>query len=134
MMFGRTTVAALAVAIQMAGQLAFLGASVGEAVAQADKPFALTCEGRLISTGSRYILAEGEKPLNANPKDNLACAHVTIAERSTGAEIQQSLREDTIRQLRASCTVGQSCKVSGSVLNLSHDVFVYVKIDSISRE
>ena len=61
-------------------------------------------------------------------------AHVTIAEKSSGAAVRQSLREESIARLLGSCRVGASCKVTGSVLNLSHDVFVYVTIDSISAK
>jgi hypothetical protein len=113
---------------------AALGASIGPAVAQADKPFALACEGRLDAKGGQYFFAEGDKPLNANSDDDLVCAHVTIAEKSTKSALRQSLKEDTISRLLRACRVGASCKVSGSVLNLSHDVFVFVRIDSISAK
>jgi hypothetical protein len=113
--------------------IAALSALIGPAVAQADMPpFPLTCEGRLDYNGRQYFFAEGDKPLNANPDDNIICAHVTIAEKSAGTAIRQTVKETAIIRLLGSCRVGASCKVSGSVLNLSHDDFLFVRIDSIS--
>ncbi len=123
-MSSRSTTAALTVAI--------LSAALGRAAAEDVKPFALTCEGTLASKGGQYFFAEGDRPLNPDADDNIICAHVTIAERRGGAAVRRSLKEDTIRRLLDACRVGASCKVTGSVLNLSHDVFVYVKIDSLS--
>ena len=123
--------AALAVAALTATAL---GPSIRPAAAQADKPFPLTCEGRLDAKGGQYFFAEGDKPLNANSDDDLVCSHVTIAEKSAGSVLKQSMKEDTINRLLRACRVGASCRVSGSVLNLSHDVFVFVKIDSISAK
>ena len=123
-MSARTMIAALAVAA--------LSSPIGPAAAQADKPFALTCEGALDSKGGQYFFAEGDKPLNANSDDDLICSHVTIAEKSTRSAVKQSLKEETVSRLLRACRVGASCRVSGSVLNLSHDVYVFVRIDSIS--
>jgi hypothetical protein len=106
----------------------------GPATAQADKPFPLTCEGRLDSKGGQYFFAEGDKPLNANSDDNIVCAHTTIAEKRGGSAVRQSLKEETIARLLRTCRVGASCRVAGAVLNLSHDVFVFVRIDSISAK
>jgi hypothetical protein len=108
-----------------------LSSSIGQA-AQDEKPFPLTCEGTLDAKGGQYFFAEGDQPLNADADDNIVCAHVTIAEESTGSAVRQSLREETIRRLLGACRVRASCKVSGSVLNLSHDVYVYVRIGAIS--
>ena len=106
----------------------------GAAAAQRDHRFPLTCQGVLDTKGGQYFFAEGDKPLNADPDDDFICAHVTIAERSTGSALRQSLREDTIRRLQGICRVGRSCRVSGLVLNLSHDVYVYVRVDSIQAQ
>jgi hypothetical protein len=119
--------------ILLALAFAVLGSSIGPAATQ-EKPFRLTCEGPLASKGGQYFFAEGDKPLNADSDDNIICAHVTIAEKSSGAAVRQSLREESIARLLGSCRVGAPCKVTGSVLNLSHDVFVYVTIDSISAK
>jgi hypothetical protein len=66
-----------------------LGSSIGPAAAQ-EKPFRLTCEGPLASGGGQYFFAEGDKPLNADSDDNIVCAHVTIAENSSGAAVRES--------------------------------------------
>jgi hypothetical protein len=121
------------ISILAALAIAILGSSIARAAAQ-EKPFRLTCEGPLASSGGQYFFAEGDKPLNADSDENIICAHVTIAEKSSGAAVRQSLREESIARLLGSCRVGASCKVTGSVLNLSHDVFVYVTIDSISAK
>ena len=131
MLSNRAMMAAFAVAAVTA---ASLGGSSGSAAAQADKPFPLTCEGKLDAKGGQYFFAEGNKPLNANSDDDLVCAHITIAEKATKSALKQSLKDETISRLLRACRVGASCKVSGSVLNLSHDVFVFVKIDSISAK
>jgi hypothetical protein len=68
--------------------VAGLSASIGPAAAQADKPFRLTCEGRLDAKGGQYFFAEGDKPLNPNSDDNLVCAHVTIAEKNTKSALK----------------------------------------------
>ena len=125
-MSSRTMILALAVAA--------LSSSMGQAAAQANKPFALTCEGALDSKGGQYFFAQGDEPLNANSDDDLICSHVTIAEKSTRSALRQSLKEETVSRLLRACRVGAFCRVSGSVLNLSHDVYVYVKIDSISTK
>jgi hypothetical protein len=119
----RTTILALAVAA--------LSWSIGPAAAQRYPRFPLTCQGVLDTKGGQYFFAQGDKPLNANPDNDIICSHVTIAERSTGTALRQSLREDTVKRLQSICLVGKSCRVSGLVLNLSHDAYVYVRVDSI---
>jgi hypothetical protein len=122
----RTTILALAVAA--------LSGSFGPAAAQRDPRFPLTCQGVLDTRGGQYFFVEGDTPLNADPDDDIICSHVTIAERSTGSALRQSLKEDTIKRLLGVCRVGKSCRVSGLVLNLSHDVYVYVRVDSIQLQ
>jgi hypothetical protein len=112
--------------------VAALSASIEHAAAQADTPFSLTCEGNLVAKGGQYFFAEGDRPLNANSEDDIVCAHVTIAEKRTGSALRQTLKEETISRLLRTCRVGAPCRVSGSVRNLSHDLFVFVRIDSIS--
>jgi len=70
--------------------LAPLTASIGAAAAQADKPFRLTCEGKLTVRNGNYMFAEGSKPLNPNTDDDIACAHVAIAETPSRSAVKQS--------------------------------------------
>lgn len=114
--------------------VAALSWSFGPAAAQRAPRFPLTCRGVLDTKGGQYFFAEGDRPLNADPDDDIICSHVTIAERSTGAALRQSLKEETIKRLQSICVVGKSCRVSGLVLNLSHDVYVYVRVDSIQAQ
>ena len=125
-MSSRSAILALAVAA--------LSLPIGPAAAQRYPRFPLTCQGVLDSKGGQYFFAEGDKPLNVDPDDDVICAHVTIAERSTGTALRQSLREETIKRLLGICRVGTSCRVSGLVLNLSHDAYVYVRVDSIQLQ
>jgi hypothetical protein len=121
-----TSAAIVALALALAAPLAPVGA-------QGDESFPLTCQGTLQQKGGQYFFAESEK-LNPDPDDNIVCSHVTIAEKSTSSAPKQSLKEAAIERLLRACRVGSVCKVSGSVLNLSHDLFVYVKIDAMSRK
>jgi hypothetical protein len=50
---------------------AILSAAIGRAAAADVKPFALTCEGTLVSQGGQYFFAEGDRPLNADADDNI---------------------------------------------------------------
>ena len=114
--------------------VAALSASIQPASAQRGPQFPLTCQGVLDTRGGQYFFVQGGKPLNADPDYDLICSHVTIAETSTGTALRQSLREDTIKRLQSVCQVGKSCRVSGVVLNLSHDAYVFVRVDSIQAQ
>src|SRR5262245_12834669 len=98
-------------------------------------PFPMTCEGILVSENGIYGLVEDAGHLNSNSDDDILCLHATIAEKSsTPYALQYTLKDKEISRILKTCSVGKLCRIEGLVSGLSHDVWFFVKIDSVSAK
>jgi hypothetical protein len=97
------------------------------------KPFPMTCVGILQSypNGMGYILSV-EKAGSTYAEQDSQCQLATIAERSSKSALVYTLKEETIRRLLNICLLGKLCEISGQMNGLSHDVFFWVQIYSIT--
>jgi hypothetical protein len=97
------------------------------------RPFPMTCVGVLESkTAVEYHLISDDTHLNSNSDNDRICQQATIAEKSGRTALSYTLREETIRRLLKVCSLGKLCEISGQMNGLSHDVFFWVQIYSIT--
>jgi hypothetical protein len=97
-------------------------------------PFPMTCEGILVSENGIYGLVGDADHLNSNSDDDILCSHATIAEKSSKYALQYTLKEKEISRILKTCSVGKLCRIEGVVSGLTHDVWFFVKIDSVSAK
>jgi hypothetical protein len=97
-------------------------------------PFPMTCEGILVSENGQYTFLSDESHLNSNSDDDIICSHATIAEKSDQIALKYTLKEKEITRILKICSVGQKCRIEGSMSGLTHDVYFFVKIDSVSAK
>ena len=98
-----------------------------------ETPFPMTCVGILQSnTGAEYHLDADDHHLNADEDHDRICQQATIAEKSGKSALRYTLREETIRRLLKVCSIGEPCEISGQMSGLTHDVFFWVEIYSIT--
>ena len=97
-------------------------------------PFPMTCEGILVSENGIYGLVSDDDHLNSASDDDILCLHATIAEKSSRYALPYTLKENEISRVLKTCSVGKLCRVEGYVNGLTHDVWFFVKIDSLSAK
>jgi hypothetical protein len=96
-------------------------------------PFPMTCVGILQSiTGAEYHLTADDNHLNSNDDHDRICQQATIAEKSGKAALRYTLKDETVRRLLSICSLGKPCEISGQMNGLTHDVFFWVQIYSIT--
>lgn len=96
-------------------------------------PFPMTCVGILRSkTGLEYHLEADDGHLNSGSDNDRICQQATIAEKSGRTALRYTLKEETIRRLLSVCSVGKLCEISGQMNGLTHDVFFWVQIYSVT--
>jgi hypothetical protein len=97
-------------------------------------PFPMACEGILVSENGQYMLLLDDSQLNSNSDDDIICSHATIAEKSEKYALKYTLKEKEIDRILKICSVGQKCRIEGSMSGLTHDEYFFVKIDSVSAK
>jgi hypothetical protein len=114
--------------------ITLIGTSVGYgAQYELGSPFAISCEGRLDSKGGQYFFSRDHKVKSDSDDNEQICSLATIAEKTTKTPLSRyTLREATIRRLLGTCSLGNACRITGCMNGLSHDVYFFVKIDSVS--
>jgi hypothetical protein len=92
------------------------------------KPFPMSCVGILDSKAGGYFLTtEGRSD------DDRICHYATIAEESTAKHaLKYTLREKTVIQVLRVCTLGKPCRIEGLMNGLTHDVYFWVRVDSVT--
>src|SRR6202022_2037370 len=95
-------------------------------------PFPMTCEGILEYRNGIYTLN-----LNLDQRDpttdNRICNSATVAEESrTKYALKYTLKEKAISQILKICSLEKTCRIVGYMNGLSHDVYFWVKINSVS--
>jgi hypothetical protein len=97
-------------------------------------PFPIACEGILVSENGIYGFVEDDKHLNSGSDDDIVCLHATIAEKSNINALKYSLKDKEISRILKTCSVGKLCRIEGYMNGLTHDVYFFVKIDSVSAK
>lgn len=96
-------------------------------------PFPMTCVGVLRSNnGLEYHLEADDTHLNSDSDNDRICQQATIVEKSGKSALRYTLKEATIRRLLNTCSRGKLCEISGQMSGLTHDVFFWVQIYSIT--
>jgi hypothetical protein len=107
------------VAVQKLIGLAVAGFA-SAAVQAAELPtFHMTCEGILASKNGFYSLDDARGP---SRDDDDVCRSATV---ERGRNISRVLK---------TCSVGGPCRIEGVVKNLTHGVFIFVRVDSASSQ
>jgi hypothetical protein len=97
-------------------------------------PFPIACEGILGSRNGIYFLDEDPDHPRSNLENDIICSNATIAEEKSKHALKYTLKEDAIIRLLRKCSLGKPCRIVGYVNGLSHDVYFFVKIDTISAK
>ena len=92
-------------------------------------PFSMTCVGILESRNGFIGLKESS---TGNDDDDRTCDSASIAEKGTYPWSKYALREKTVSQILRTCSLGKLCRIVGYMRGLSHDNWIWVKIDSVS--
>jgi hypothetical protein len=85
-----------------------------------------------LKTGVEHHLEADYSHLNPVSDHDRICHQATIAEKSGRAALRYTLKEETVRRLLSVCSLGKLCEISGQMNGLSHDVFFWVHIYSIT--
>jgi hypothetical protein len=126
--FKSATVAVLATIV-------FLPSSGQATQYQLGKPFPMACEGNLVYHKGIYSLEQDIDNPSSDPDHDLICGLADLAEETdTGSALKYTLKEKAIIQILRSCSLGKLCRVVGYVNGLSHDVYFWVRIDSMSAK
>jgi hypothetical protein len=97
-------------------------------------PFPIACEGILVSEGGSYKLDADVTEASAD-SDEFICASATIAEKSDNKyALKYTLKDNEITRILKVCSVGKLCRIEGEMSGLTHDVYFFVKINSISAK
>jgi hypothetical protein len=97
-------------------------------------PFPIACEGILVSENGIYTLVADDNHLNSDSDDDITCLHATVAEKSNINALKYTLKDNEISRILKTCSVGKLCRIEGSMNGLTHDVYFFVKIDSVSAK
>jgi hypothetical protein len=102
---------------------------------QLGTPFPIACEGVLENHNGEYVLRADDDHLNTDSQNDFICGLATVAEESTAKyRLKYTLRENAIIRILRTCSLGKLCRIVGYVNGLSHDVYFWVKIDSVSAK
>jgi hypothetical protein len=122
-------------ALAILATVVFLPSCGQAAQYQLGKPFPMTCEGTLVYHKGIYSLEQDIDHPSTDPDHDLICGLADLAEESdTGYALKYSLKEKAIIQILKSCSLSKLCRVVGYVNGLSHDVYFWVRIDSVSAK
>jgi hypothetical protein len=58
----------------------------------------------------------------------------TVAEKNGPDALKYSLKDAEVSRVLNVCSPGQLCRIEGDMRNFTHDVYFFVKIDSISAK
>lgn len=98
-------------------------------------PSPMVCEGILVSTNGSYRLVADDSHLNSESDDDRICASATIAEESRNKyALKYTLKDKEISRILKTCSVGKLCRIDGDMSGLTHDVYFFVKINSVSAK
>jgi hypothetical protein len=98
-------------------------------------PSPMVCEGILVSTNGSYRLVADANHLNSDSDDDRICASATIAEESRNKyALKYTLKDNEISRILKICSVGKLCRIEGEMSGLTHDVYFFVKINSVSAK
>jgi hypothetical protein len=113
----------------------WIPAAVHAATYELGEPFHTACEGILVSQIGIYGFDrdDPDHPATADDEaDNEVCERVIVAEKNSLIALPYTLKDNEISRILNTCSVGKRCRIEGDVRNFTHDVFFFVKIDSIS--
>ena len=98
-------------------------------------PSPMVCEGILVSMNGSLRLVADDNHLNSASDDDRICASATIAEESRNKyALKYTLKDNEISKILKICAVGKLCRIDGEMSGLTHDVFFFVKINSVSAK
>ena len=97
-------------------------------------PFPMVCEGVLVSENGIYTLVADDNHLNSDSDDDIVCLHATVAEKSSMYALKYTLKDNEVDRILKTCSVGRLCRIEGDMNGLTHDVYFFVKIDSVSAK
>jgi hypothetical protein len=95
-------------------------------------PFHIVCEGILVSQNGSYQLEVDDNHPSSNPDDDQICSEAIVAEKNSENALKYTLKDSEIARILQTCSVGKVCRIEGQMRGMSHDVFFFVKIDSMS--